>query len=553
MILLIIPLKNGIIIILINMIITLKRKIIIIQRMMIKILVKIYFFFLRDIIIIKYNNNFEQSAGNQIYIFYILSKDISYKIIDLITIYYNNIIYKIIQILKYMPKFKWVCYKLFILYIIYYIVSNILYLLNIIIRYYNRNINISIRNIYNKIYIYRLKGSSETTRDRYNNNIKGFTSIKNIIVRYSPIYNKNNPQLNGVNNILLFKRYNSTINTKLGIESKDKLNKLLNNNNIKPILIYNSLYNDRLNIYKILRNKTGIYCLFNNINGNYYIDSSINISGRMKNYLNKCYLKNKNNKNIPINKALLKYNTSNFTLYILEYTNINILNIRETYYISKLLPYYNVLLQSYTSLGYKHTKETKILLSKLAKNRKHSDETKSLISKSLTGINNPFINKKHSIENINKIILSKSKIPLYIYDYTKNLLVIFPSITTLSKLINTNYSTIMKYKNEELLFKGSWYFRQIPYNIKDKPIINNWRDIKMNNIILDIKNSKINKAIFLFDLDYNLIKIYDGVTAVEKHLKINHSLVKKYASVNGQYKNYIFSYEYLTKDIIKYI
>jgi hypothetical protein len=37
--------------------------------------------------------------------------------------------------------------------------------------------------------------------------------------------------------------------------------------------------------------------------------------------------------------------------------------VRETDWITKLLPYYNVLKQGYSSLGYKHTEETKELLS----------------------------------------------------------------------------------------------------------------------------------------------------------------------------------------------
>jgi group I intron endonuclease len=65
--------------------------------------------------------------------------------------------------------------------------------------------------------------------------------------------------------------------------------------------------------------------------------------------------------------------------------------VRETYWITKLLPYYNVLKQGYSSLGYKHTEETRELLSNLAKSRIHSDETKALISKALTGENNPEI------------------------------------------------------------------------------------------------------------------------------------------------------------------
>ena len=76
------------------------------------------------------------------------------------------------------------------------------------------------------------------------------------------------------------------------------------------------------------------------------------------------------------------------------------------------MPYYNVLKQGYSSLGYKHTKETKELLSKLATNRVHSDVTKSLIAKALTGENNPFYNKKHSIESKVRMIEAKSAYPV---------------------------------------------------------------------------------------------------------------------------------------------
>lgn len=91
--------------------------------------VKIYLFFLRYIFIfkfakqdlysytqtIKYNNNFEQSAGNQIYIFYILPKAGDTFLKNLIVVYlkYNNITDSILV------KFIiYICYKLFILFII---------------------------------------------------------------------------------------------------------------------------------------------------------------------------------------------------------------------------------------------------------------------------------------------------------------------------------------------------------------------------------------------------------------------------------------------------
>lgn len=63
----------------------------------------------------------------------------------------------------------------------------------------------------------------------------------------------------------------------------------------------------------------------------------------MKNYLNNAFLKSKQYANIPIIKALLKYDQSNFSLLILEYVGTESLTVRVTFYISHVIPYYNVL------------------------------------------------------------------------------------------------------------------------------------------------------------------------------------------------------------------
>ena len=82
---------------------------------------------------------------------------------------------------------------------------------------------------------------------------------------------------------------------------------------------------------------------------------------------------------MPIIQALLKYGQENFAVLIVEYVDIKDLSVRETYYITHLLPNYNVFKQGYSSIGYKHTEATKQMLSELAQNRVHSDETKALI------------------------------------------------------------------------------------------------------------------------------------------------------------------------------
>lgn len=196
--------------------------------------------------------------------------------------------------------------------------NSILYLFNNLsyIKWYDLNysIKLSRKEILNSyINNIRLKGSSETIRGHYNmyftgkynryniSNIinpgrkynKDYPLIykiekenTNIIVRYSPKYiNNNSPsallrgfnsQLNLRHNCLIFKRFNSTVNNPFSkrrggdglsvkqigynLNTKDKFTKIFYNKNIKPILKYYSLYNDRLIIYKELKNKIDIYC-----------------------------------------------------------------------------------------------------------------------------------------------------------------------------------------------------------------------------------------------------------------------------------------------------
>ena len=317
-----------------------------------------------------------------------------------------------------------------------------------------------------------------------------------------------------------------------------------NSKNLKPVKVYDSLKDDRIQILKDQKDKSGVYFLINNINGHTYVGSSINIASRMRNYLNNAFLKSKQNSNMPIVKALLKYDQSNFSLWILEYADYSTLTIRETFYITLIMPYYNVLKQGYSSLGYKHTEETKNLLSKLAKNRIHSDETKTLIAKALVGENNPFYNKNHSTETKIRLIEANSAYPVYIFNSFKELLVIFPSVKTLARLIKSNHSTLVNIIKNKTLFRGEWYISNIPYNISDIPSISNWQEC--DELILEINNkSYIRKVVFVYDLNKNFISKYDGVTEAQKALNINHSIIKKYANIGGIYKGYIFSYERL--------
>lgn len=71
------------------------------------------------------------------------------------------------------------------------------------------------------------------------------------------------------------------------------------------------------------------------------------------------------------------------------------------------------------------------------------------------------------------MIEANSAYPVYIYNSFRKLLVIFPSINTLAKLINSNHSTLVNYIKNGTLFRGEWYFNNIPYNLTDTPLIPN--------------------------------------------------------------------------------
>jgi group I intron endonuclease len=227
-----------------------------------------------------------------------------------------------------------------------------------------------------------------------------------------------------------------------------------NTKNLKAEKVYENFKEDRIKIINEEKGRSGVYFLINKVNNHTYVGSSINLASRMRNYLNKAFLKSKQNINMPITKALLKYDPSNFSLLILEYVEPAFLTARETFYITHVMPYYNVLKQGYSSLGYVHTEETKKLLSELGKNRVHSDETKGLIARAVTGENNPFYNRNHSIESKLRMIEANSAYPVYIYNSFKELLVLFPSVKTLAKLIKSNHPTLVKNIQEQTIFRG---------------------------------------------------------------------------------------------------
>jgi len=124
---------------------------------------------------------------------------------------------------------------------------------------------------------------------------------------------------------------------------------------MKPQIKYNNADADKINIFADNRNKIGIYRWINNLNGKTYIGSSINLSVIFYTSYSLRYLAKSNR---PMERALLKYGFSNFSLEILDYCNYEDLLKREQYYLDTLKPEYNVAKLAGSTLGYKHSEES---------------------------------------------------------------------------------------------------------------------------------------------------------------------------------------------------
>ena len=130
--------------------------------------------------------------------------------------------------------------------------------------------------------------------------------------------------------------------------------------NMNYIKRYYGPFVQRKQIYKDNRRKSGIYCWYNIKTNEFYIGRTIDITKRMYCYFSRSYLDREVSKyNSLICKSLLKYNfnSNNFILYILEYCEINFLDLREQYYINTLNPKYNIKKNIDFRAGFKHQKK----------------------------------------------------------------------------------------------------------------------------------------------------------------------------------------------------
>lgn len=134
--------------------------------------------------------------------------------------------------------------------------------------------------------------------------------------------------------------------------------------------------------------KSGIYAIKNKLNGKVYIGSAVNLKKRWLDH--KSDLCRSAHKNDYLQKAWNKYGDINFEFSIIETIPINLLIVREQYWMDFYESHqrangYNICAKAGSNLGLKHTEEWKKRMSEINKNFRHTEETKKRISQTKLG------------------------------------------------------------------------------------------------------------------------------------------------------------------------
>jgi|SRR5690349_2929303 group I intron endonuclease len=143
-------------------------------------------------------------------------------------------------------------------------------------------------------------------------------------------------------------------------------------------------------------------------------------------------------------KAILKYGYSSFKLEILEYCDPSEVIAREQYYIDTFNPKYNVLKVAGSTLGYKHTEETKAKF----KNRKFAADHLEKLKAHLTELNRTERQRLAARERMLKINEAKG-LKVEVTDLRTNETLIYNSLRKAAEALNTDYKSLRYNENKQ--------------------------------------------------------------------------------------------------------
>lgn len=146
--------------------------------------------------------------------------------------------------------------------------------------------------------------------------------------------------------------------------------------------------------------KSGVYEIKNTENGHRYVGSSVNIGKRWGEHAND--LRNNSHHSEHLQRAWNKYRADAFEFRILVYCEPFELLRYEQAFINRLNPEYNCSHIAGSTLGFRHSNETKKKMSESHKNLKPSAMTRIKLSAAQMG-NKKFLGRHHSQETREKI------------------------------------------------------------------------------------------------------------------------------------------------------
>jgi len=260
---------------------------------------------------------------------------------------------------------------------------------------------------------------------------------------------------------------------------------MANNNNgffaNVAVIIYENAGSDKSRVLSDNKGKAGIYMWTHKESGKIYIGSATDLSKRLNMYFSLSGLKKMDN---HISRALLLHTHSVFSLSILKYIDISNLDDdkarilileSEQFYLDLVFfgdepNTYNILKVAGSSLGFKHTDETKAIMKEAQKSinktgdknprgmlgKTHLVESKTKMSVSKIGEKNPMFGKTPATETIIKISYAKGGGTVFVYDLEGTLVNTFSSARKAAEYFHCTHVTILRYIRNNKLFQNQW-------------------------------------------------------------------------------------------------
>jgi group I intron endonuclease len=189
-------------------------------------------------------------------------------------------------------------------------------------------------------------------------------------------------------------------------------------------------------------------------NGKQYVGSGVDLKARLSFYYSNSGLDGALTRGKSyIYSAILKHGLENFSLTILEYCDKEKCREKEDCYLTLLDPEYNILPKAGSLLGFKHSDETRALLSSL--NKGENNPMFGMTGR--TGENHPNFGKPRPEG------AGSPAQKIEVFDKETNKTTSYDSLGEAARALNINYRVISNYfrQNQEKPYKKRYIFKKV--------------------------------------------------------------------------------------------